>query len=291
MMMVYVPGGEFIYGAANAIVGFPEERPQRRITLSSFWIDQTEVTNHMYSLCVQAGACKPPLFIKSYSRPAYYNNPAYADYPVIYVSWFDASAYCSWAGRRLPTEAEWEKAARGDDGRIYPWDDERVDCRRANFWEYQKLFSAPSPVGCSQDTQPVGSYADGASPYGALDMVGNVREWVADWYDENYYNTMPSINPTGPSDGKYRVIRGAFGFIQQKVKDEKIIRRYAGGFFSFQSVSGPTSGTHSGFGNYAVRSNPSGAFEFIFVLRTTLRYMAVPNLADYNLGFRCAKTP
>jgi formylglycine-generating enzyme required for sulfatase activity len=187
MVMVYVPEGSFLMGSDE---GDGDESPEHEVYLDGFWIDQTEVTNAMYAHCVDYGACERPN-----PSSSYYGNSSYDEYPVIHVDWYQAQDYCQWAGRRLPTEAEWEKAARGDDGRIYPWGDESPSCNLANYSE------------CAWDTERVGSYAVGASPYGALDMAGNVWEWVADWYDSDYYDNSPSENPTGPSSGEGRVLR------------------------------------------------------------------------------------
>ncbi|KAF0106587.1 MAG: hypothetical protein FD146_2495 [Anaerolineaceae bacterium] len=193
MVMVYVPEGEFTMGSND---GKPNEQPVHTVYLDAYWIDQTEVTNRMYALCVAAGQCDPPGSSASYTRQNYYGNPEYADYPVIYVSWNVADAYCSWAGARLPTEAEWEKAARGTDGRTYPW---------GNTSPNSSLLNYNMIIG---NTTTVGEYPSGASPYGALDMAGNVWEWVADWYSDNYYSSSPDSNPTGPSSGGLRVLRG-----------------------------------------------------------------------------------
>jgi hypothetical protein len=181
--MVFVPAGEFLMGSNT-------------VYLDSFWIDKTEVTNAMYAQCVQAGKCSPPRSHASHTRESYYQNTEFDDYPVIYVSWVDAHNYCSWAGGRLPTEAEWEKAARGTDGRPFPWGDDEPSgvTGLLNFR--------------AQDTTEVGSYTDGASPYGARDMAGNVSEWVADWLSLEYYNNPPAANPFGPDSGEYRVWRG-----------------------------------------------------------------------------------
>jgi eukaryotic-like serine/threonine-protein kinase len=197
MILVYVPEGEFLMGSASSDSDAnSDEKPQHTTYLDAFWIDRTEVTNAKYAKCVADGACNPPYNSSSYTRASYYGNSQYVDYPVIYVDWHMASAYCSWAGRRLPSEAEWEKAARGIAGRLYPWGDQAPTSSVVNFG---------SNVG---DTTEVGSYSSGASPYGALDMAGNVWEWVNDWYDENFYGNSPTENPLGPSSRSYRGLRG-----------------------------------------------------------------------------------
>lgn len=193
MTMMYVPEGGFLMGSEG---GDSDESPVHTVYLDAYWIDQTEVTNAQYQQCVEDGACSLPDETGSYSRNNYYGNSAYADYPVIDVNWNQANDYCEWAGRRLPTEAEWEKAARGTDGRTYPWGEKSPSADLANY------------NGNVGDTTEVGSYPAGASPYGALDMAGNVLEWVADWYDEDYYASSPLENPQVPAGGDYRVIRG-----------------------------------------------------------------------------------
>ena len=209
MTMIFVPAGEFEMGSQS---GDDDERPLHTVFLVDFWIDRTEVTNNMYALCVRAGACQPPANAASATRSNYYGEAQYDLYPVIYVSWNEANNYCAWAGRRLPTEAEWEKAARGMDRRIYPWGNE-FDSSLANV-DDETTFDADQvtcgPSGCDgfDDTARVGSFPAGASPYGALDMAGNVWEWVADWYDSNYYARSPSMNPPGPPSGETRVLRG-----------------------------------------------------------------------------------
>ncbi len=195
MVMMFVPAGKFTMGSDS---GEGDEQPVHEVELADFWIDQTEVTNAMYAKCMQAGGCTPPSSASSDTRQGYYGNSEFDDFPVIYVSWNDAKNYCDWRGdgTRLPTEAEWEKAARGTDGRTYPWGHESPN---GNLLNYNQN------VG---DTTEVGKYPAGASIYGALDMAGNVWEWVADWYDASYYANSPSSNPQGPSSGDWRVLRG-----------------------------------------------------------------------------------
>ena len=211
MTLVYVPGGEFLMGSADSDTqSESDEKPQHTVYLDAFWIDKTEVTNAMYNMCVQAGACRPPSNTNSFTIDSYFDNPKYNDYPVIWVSWNNAKTYCQWAERRLPSEAEWEKAARGTEGGIYPWGNTPVAGNLANFCDKNCPLGGGDPNidDGYADTSPVGNYSAGASPYGALDMAGNVWEWVADWYGADYYDRTPVENPSGPEAGKDRVARG-----------------------------------------------------------------------------------
>jgi len=198
MEMVYVPAGEFAMGSND---GYNYEQPVHQVYLDEYWIDKYEVTNGQFEDCVAAGACSEPYSGESSTRSSYYENEEFTNYPVIWVNWYRAEAYCEWAGGRLPTAAEWEKAARGTDERTYPWGNEDPTCSLANYGS------------CVGDTSEVGSYPSGVSPYGSLDMAGNVWEWVADWYDEEYYSNSPVENPTGPvngdpANGDLSVLRG-----------------------------------------------------------------------------------
>ena len=184
---VTVPAGEFTMGSNDS----GNEKPIHRVHLSEYQIARHPVTNAQYELFVKANSYAAPKHWENGKIPAGKEN-----HPVVNVTWKDAQAFCVWAGVRLPTEAEWEKAARGTDGRKYPWGNERPTEELCNF---------ARNVG---DTTPVGRYPKGASPYGVLDMAGNVFEWVNDWYDEKYYSVSPASNPQGPATGKYRVLRG-----------------------------------------------------------------------------------
>ncbi len=196
MPQVYIPAGTFRMGGMD-VRRAANETPEHDVTLDAFWMDQLEVTNAMYALCVQAGGCTPPQSFKSQRRPSYFDNPEFKDYPVIYVTWGQARTYCEWAGRWLPTEAEWERAGRGDDFRTFPWGEAKADGLLANF---------NMLVG---DTSRAGTYPAGASPFGVLDLAGNVAEWVSDFYTSSYANA-GTLNPTGPatSSSLYRVVRG-----------------------------------------------------------------------------------
>jgi formylglycine-generating enzyme required for sulfatase activity len=184
---VAIPAGEFTMGSTD----FEDSQPVRKVRVSAFQIGRTEVTREQYALFMKATGAAEPYHWKSdlFVRPGS---------PVIGVTHEDALAYCRWAGGRLPTEAEWEYAARGTDGRRYPWGNEEPDKSRA-FYHLDVGFGG---------TMPVAQKAEGASPFGLLDMAGNAFEWCADWYSAGYYASAPAVDPKGPAAGKLRVMRG-----------------------------------------------------------------------------------
>jgi len=233
MVMVYVPAAEFTMGSDT---GDTNESPPHNVALDDFWIDQTEVTNAMFQTFVTATGYRTSAEEIGQSRayqPGEYTPVAekwllvgganwmhpqgpgtgiesLENHPVVQVSWNDAVAYCLWAGARLPTEAEWELSARGTDGRIYPWGNSWPTGELLNLGDLNldAIWSDKSTNDGYKFTAPVGNYPAGRSPYGALDMAGNVAEWTADRYGYNFYAASPFSNPTGPATGTLHSIRG-----------------------------------------------------------------------------------
>lgn len=189
--MVLIPAGEFTMGSNEV----EDEQPIHQVHVDAFYMDKFEVTTERYAAFLKATQLAPPRHWNEVRRPQDGNRP------VIGVTWFMADNYCRWAGKRLPTEAEWEKAARGTDGRTYPWGNEEPTNERGNFGK-------PRWSGYETLT-PVDSFRAGNSPYGISDMAGNVWEWVADWYDLAYYQSSPPKNPKGPAHGESRSLRGS----------------------------------------------------------------------------------
>lgn len=229
--MVRIPTGEFRMGTGSDSGGLPDERPERSVLLSAFYIDRYEVTNEAYVLFISSTDHRIPENLNA-GATLWKNRtpmPGIERHPVVNVSWTDADAYCRWAGKRLPTEAEWEKAARGTDGRRYPWGNE-WDLSLANsasywagrtvefesgadweaFWVKGEGARIAKQKGLNGEvlTLPVGSFPGAVSAYGLFDMAGNVAEWVQDWYDPNYYSSAPLTNPTGPPRGAIKSMRG-----------------------------------------------------------------------------------
>ncbi len=200
-VMVRVPAGPFWMGS-RAGRGFSDEQPAKKVTLGEYWIYRTEVTVAQYRrFCRETGRQMP--------KPPVYGWKANA--PITNISWYDALEYCKWAGVTLPTEAQWEKAARGTDGREYPWGNEFNSWRPklANTAEYWKLYkTSTGNNSLIYETAPVGSFPFNRSPYGALDMAGNAAEWCADWYHPDTYGKMATKDPAGPKSGVHRVVRG-----------------------------------------------------------------------------------
>ena len=255
--MVLIAEGPFLRGSAES-QGDPDEHPQRTITLSAFYLDRYEVTNRRYQVFLKA---------TNHRVPEHCCDPSYnlwkgaeiaaklLDHPVVNVDWHDAVAYCTWAGKRLPTEAEWEKAARGIEGREYPWGNQH-DRMRANgvsYWSGTDFGSADETkswwgsdngtgVIATKGTQgtltiPVTELEKGATPTGLMHMAGNVWEWVADWYDPKYYENSPDVNPKGSEGGEFKVHRGGSwlnhrGLLRSAVRDgsRSTMRNHGTGF-------------------------------------------------------------
>lgn len=210
--MVFIPSGEFMMGVPvlGSTIANSDEKPEHGVFLDGFWIDQTEVTNTMYALFLNAMGNRKQGGVSWLDSDSdhvrihlkdeiWITDPDFEQHPVVEVSWFGADSYCKWAGKRLPSEAEWEKAARGTKERTFPWG-EGISCDLTNY------------LGCIGDTASAGSYLVGASIYGVYDMAGNAWEWVHDWYAEDYYGSSPIRNPTGPQEGYFRVMRGGSYF-------------------------------------------------------------------------------
>jgi len=214
--MVVVPTGSFLMGSVE-MAGRDDERPQRTVHVDGFAIDSVEVTNARFLAFVEAtGHRHPP---NPFGEGTLMSAKGIEQLPVVQVNWHDAADYCQWAGKRLPTEAEWEKAARGGDGRPYPWGNESPTAKHANYerqWDDGKALRA------------VGTTPEGRSPYGVHDMAGNAREWTQDWYAPDYYKQAPDRNPAGPDRGVLKVIRG--GSWGSPLSDITATARGRGGF-------------------------------------------------------------
>ncbi len=229
--MLLIPAGEFTMGSAEGTDGLPDEHPERRVYIGAFLLDRLEVTNRAYAAFVQATGHRAPANSNPSATLWEHERPlaAILDHPVVNVSWDDAVAYCLWLGKRLPTEAEWEKAARGTDARRYPWgkDWDIAKANSASYWagrtidfqsgaDWDAFWLKGDGARLSKEkgikgevlTLPVGSFPEGVSPYGALDMAGNAAEWVADWFDPNYYRNAPLSDPPGPARGAIKSMRG-----------------------------------------------------------------------------------
>ena len=230
--MVLVPAGPFPMGAPpGARDGGRDEYPRHEVFLDAYYIDKFEVTNGRYLEFMKNTGHRPPKHLNDPRQDLWQAGlmpESIADRPVINVDWYDAEAYCRWAGKRLPTEAEWAKAARGTDDRRFPWGNVEPTHGHLNFnqpWQGEKTL------------MPVGTYEAGKSPFGAYDMAGNVWEWVADWYDPRYYEKSPARNPKGPETGTHKALRGSGWEVEaplvrafSRVKSDPLNRNYATGF-------------------------------------------------------------
>lgn len=243
-----VDAGVFTMGASPGVQG-PEEEPAHPIYLDAFWMDRYVATNAQFRACVEANACDPPAkttgYIKDLTFVAdYFENPLYDDYPVVFLEYENAEDYCSWRGMRLPTEAEWEKAARGPNGDplSYPWGSTELTCNVANFNN--------DGVFCVGGTVPVGTFGNNISPYGVIEMSGNVWQWTGDWYHPDYYKNSPCKNPSGPETGFHKVLRGGAWYYPKYGLGLTYRNHWSAGDFDFH---GDEFGDYRGFGVRCVR--------------------------------------
>jgi formylglycine-generating enzyme required for sulfatase activity len=235
-LMVLIPEGDFFMGNPDEDDVHYDENPSHKVYLDPFWIDCYEVTNRHYKMFVDETGHRAPYVDTEWASPYNWKNGSYpagrADHPVVLVSWEDASAYTAWAGKRLPTEAEWEKAARGGlVKKYYPWGD-KIDKTHANYF---------TSITTKNEMKPVGSLMQ--NPYGMYDTSGNVWEWCADWYGKTYYRMSPYENPQGPEEGRYRVFRGGswisneeFLRCSERARNVPVYRSHVLGFRCAQSV-------------------------------------------------------
>lgn len=212
-LIQFVPGGQFTMGSKpDDPLAKEDEFPKHDVQLPGYWIFTSEVTNELYAECVASGKCTPPVTTETGPK-SHYNDPAFKNYPVVGVVWNQADTFCKAQDAHLPSEAEWEKAARGFFGNTYPWGADEADCKLANI------------NGCVKDTVKVATYDDGKSPFEVRDMAGNVREWVSDWYQADAYQTAILFMPNGPETGKMKVVRG--GSYLDSARDSRSSARFA----------------------------------------------------------------
>lgn len=216
--MVTIPAGEFLMG--TDITGKQTEAPAHTVYLDSYMIDVREVSVQQYAVCVSAGVCEPPESYNSedqHKKACNWGRENRENHPVNCVNWYQADKYCRWIGKTLPTEAEWERAARGDDGRFYPG---------GNDFNCKDSCVSLMPCEMREETCPVDSFSHYKSPYGLINVVGNVMEWVSDWYDERYYSHSSRKNPAGPEKGLYKVLRGG-SFKNSNLNELRVVNRYS----------------------------------------------------------------
>ena len=224
--MAFIEEGYTTIGAQEQdIAASSNAKPIHTVYLHSYYMDILEVTNQQYAECVAAGLCSEPEDLSSETRDEYYGSDWFGRFPVVNVTWQDAQNYCEYVGKRLPTEAEWEKAAMGSE-----------DYRRYSWGSYEPKTYTINMTKVPGDTEMGNSYPNGASPYGLVDVVGNVSEWVADWYSETYYSESPDVDPTGPEEGTEKVIRGDSW--KTDLEDVHVTNRYALDPDSYDNATG-----------------------------------------------------